>query len=274
MDPNPIIDFQASLQQAPIDLTSAALAIAQVEFPGASGSRHRARLDEIARQVSPRLAGLEPTDAASALAGVLFDELGFAGNEDEYYDPRNSCLTYVLDERRGIPITLSLLAIEVGRRAGVEIEGVGFPAHFIVRARHGALTRFFDPFARGREVSIEELASRINLRPDDPRLEPHLAAVTPKQILNRMLANLKFTYLDRGEFEKAHLTMELLIALSPWALDQIKDRGLIAYRLGRYDEAHRDLLTYAEYRPDADDADWVRRLAEAVRQLAHDQTAL
>lgn len=274
MDSNPIIDFQGALQQTPIDLATCALTVARVEFPEIEPARYLARLDAMARDAQPRLEGLEPTDAAAALARFLFDELGFAGNEDEYYDPRNSCVNYVLDEHLGIPITLALLAIDVGRRAGIEIEGVGFPAHFIVRARHADRTRFFDPFSRGREVTAGELAARINLRPDDPRLEPHLSAVTPKQILHRMLANLKFAYLDRGDFEKAHDILEFLIVLSPWALEQIKDRGLVAYRLGRYDEAHRDLLTYAQYRPDADDADWVRRLAEAVRQLAHDQTAL
>ncbi len=274
MDPNLIIDFKAALQQTPLDLASAALAIAAIEFPGVTAAPHLARLDALAREAEPRISGLDTADAASTLSRLLFDEMAFTGNEDEYYDPRNSCLNYVIEERLGIPITLSLLLIEVGRRAGIPIEGVGFPGHFIARVRDEERMRFFDPFAHGREVSVEELAARINLAPDDPRLEPHLAAVTPKQILNRMLANLKFTYLDRGQFAQAHLAMELLIALSPWALEQIKDRGLIAYRLGRYDQAHQDLVTYAEYRPDADDAGWVRRFAEVVRQLAHDQTAL
>jgi regulator of sirC expression with transglutaminase-like and TPR domain len=149
---------------------------------------------------------------------------------------------------------------------------VGFPGHFLVKTSSEEKEIFLDPFDGGRIVSIDDLASRLSAGGAAGRLTQHLAAVTKRQILTRMLTNLKFTYLELQQFERAHDIVNLLLAIAPWDLDQVKDRGLIGYRLGRYRGAYEDLRAYVEYRPDAQDAEWVLKMARTVEALAEGPT--
>ena len=257
-----------------IDLGRAALLVARVAYPDLDVERSIAEIDRLSVVAEERAGGRPAFEAASRVAGFLFDELGFAGNHDDYYDPRNSFLNDVISRRKGIPITLSILLIEVGRRAGIPFQGVGFPGHFIVKVTDGDDERFIDPFNGGRVVTVADLADRLSMATTHARLRHHLAAVTRRQILARLLGNLKFTYLELQEFDRALDVINLLLALTPWDLDQVKDRGLVAYRLGQYQPAYEDLRAYVEYRSDAQDAEWVQKMAQAVRQLAHDQRSI
>jgi regulator of sirC expression with transglutaminase-like and TPR domain len=244
-----------------VDLARAALLIGAEEEPRrADVGRCLARLDEMGEEARART--VRPGGSkVEALNRYLFEELGFAGNESDYYDPRNSMLHQVLGRRTGIPITLSVVYIEVGRRAGLRVEGVGLPGHFVVRAFEGEEGEgvLVDPFNR-RSTDPEECQSRIDLIYDG-RLElgaEHLLAVGARGILARMLGNLKAVYVRAGLHRRALAAVERLLLLAPSDLDERRDRGMLLAQLGLLHEAIADTQTYLNLSPDAPDADSVR----------------
>lgn len=216
-----------SAPEPDLDLALAALLVAAPEHPGLDTSAELARLDALAsrtREALGRLGeGAENGDKAREVIAFLFGPAGFRGDTESYYDPRNSFLPDVLRRRRGIPISLALVVLEVCRRLGVLAEGVGFPGHFLVRAperarrgKAGGAYLYFDPFA-GRPLSQEdlrELAGRVSSSPRDP--DPRwLEPVTKKQMLARMLANLVGIYKDRRDVPRLRAALERLQVLSP-----------------------------------------------------------
>jgi regulator of sirC expression with transglutaminase-like and TPR domain len=210
----------------------------------------------------------------SELGRYLGGERGFRGNAEDYYDPRNSCLNAVLDRRLGLPITLSVVYLEVGWRLGLPLAGVGLPGHFVIKhAGAGPEPEVMvDPFEGGVVLSEADCAERLRRVHGRPiPLEAHyLAAVTRKQILARMLTNLKHIYLGPAarDYGRALDTIEHLLLLSPWALDEIRDRGLVQWQLGHTEAAIVDLETYLEYAGDAADAPLIQqRLASLRRRL-------
>jgi regulator of sirC expression with transglutaminase-like and TPR domain len=194
-----------------------------------------------------------------ALNRYLFDELGFTGNESDYYDPRNSMLHQVLVRRTGIPITLSVVYIEVGRRAGLRVEGLGLPGHFIVRAREGEGEGVLvDPFNR-RETDREECQSRLDLIYEG-RLtlsEEHLRPVGARSILARMLGNLKAVYARAHLSRRALAAVERILLLDPANAEEHRDCGVLLAQLGRVPEAMTETKIYLKLAPDAPDADAV-----------------
>ena len=252
---------EASRPDGEVDLARAALLIGAEEEPRrADVGRCLARLDEMGEEARARAAG-RGGSRVEALNRYLFEELGFAGNESDYYDPRNSMLHQVLGRRTGIPITLSVVYIEVGRRAGLRVEGVGLPGHFVVRAFEGEEDEgvLIDPFNR-RSTDPEECQSRIDLIYDG-RHElgaEHLRAVGARGILARMLGNLKAVYVRAGLHRRALSAVERLLLLAPSDLDERRDRGMLLAQLGRLHEAVADTQTYLNLSPDAADADAVR----------------
>jgi regulator of sirC expression with transglutaminase-like and TPR domain len=201
--------------EAEIDLGQAALLLGGAQGREPDLPKALASLDDLGAQAKRYCRA--PGERAPQLARFLFEEQGFAGDADDYYDPENSFLDAVLERRRGIPISLSVLMMEVGRRAEIPIEGVSFPGHFLVRSpvRGGYL--FFDPFARGRPISREDLRAlyaRFSGQDKDP--EPGLLAAAPKkQILARMLQNLRAIYTRRGERKPLRFVLERLALLVP-----------------------------------------------------------
>ncbi len=203
-----------------IDLAEAALLIAEQEYPGLPIARYAAALNafgERARLACSRVSGLDAR--VDELLAFVYGDLGFRGNEGSYYDPKNSFLNDVIDRRTGIPITLAIVLIEVGRRAGVLLDGVSFPGHFLVRAGGAYGERsaiFLDPFA-GRVLpitSVRSLYGRITGTDDDP--PPHvLEAASKTQILTRMLMNLRAIYSGRGDRERLRGVIERLAVLAP-----------------------------------------------------------
>ena len=238
-------------------LAQAALIIARIEFPRLDPDPYLAQLDamgDAARRAVERHA--RETGDASAAAGVaavnayLFDELHFVGNRDKYEDPRNSCLNEVLDRRTGIPITLSLVYMEVARRAGLPMDGVNFPGHFLVRCPElsaaGSSELIIDPFHGGALLS--EHKCRLLLQKHVGRevafSKSLLAPATRLQVIVRMLLNLKRLYVHMRSFPQARDVTELLLAMTPSALSELRDRGLLAYHLNDVTSALRDLQTY------------------------------
>jgi regulator of sirC expression with transglutaminase-like and TPR domain len=236
------------------DLASPALVIARVEYPRLDPRPYIERLDAMGHEVLERLArqGIDPLadrlKAIHTLNEYLFDEQRFSGNRGKYEDPRNSCLNEVLDRRTGIPITMSLVYLEVGRRAGLSMHGVNFPGHFLVRCP--GVTRaplcIIDPFHGGAllsEGSCKTLLRR-HAGEDVEYSRAMLAPATRAQIVVRMLLNLKHLYVHMRSFPQAYLVTELLVTMTPSALSELRDRGLLAYHLNDMTGALRDLQTY------------------------------
>ena len=252
---------EVSRPDASVDLARAALLVGAEEEPRrADVSRCLARLDEMGEEARAR-AVRAGGSRVEALNGSRFEEWGFVGNESDYYDPRNSMLHQVLGRRTGIPITLSVVYIEVGRRAGLRVEGVGLPGHFVVRAFEGEDEEgvLVDPFNR-RTTDPEECQGRIDLIYDG-RLElseEHLRAGGARSILARMLGNLKAVYVRAALFRRALAAVERLILLAPSDLDERRDRGMLLAQLNRLHEAVADTQTYLNLSPDAPDAESVR----------------
>lgn len=263
----------AAQPDAAIDLAHAALLVAAEERPGTDVDEYRARLLGLGLAARGRVA-LSPDAPVEALNRFVFQELGFAGNRQNYYDPRNSLLTFVLDERRGIPITLSVVYMELGRRAGLEVEGVGLPGHFLVRATArvgGAVeTVLVDPFnARvATEEDCQELldtvyAGQVTLS------EEHLRAASTREILARVLRNLKAVHAQTRRFRRALAAVERILLLDPGAIDERRDRAALLSQLGRYAESAADFEAYLAAAPTAADAELVReQLRKVWAQLA------
>src|SRR5437899_3280203 len=181
-----------------VDLAEASLLIAGEEYPDLDPVRYLARLDELGSALRHEAGGARGEDAVAALNRLLFQVEGFRGNTEDYYDPRNSFLNDVLDRRTGIPITLSLIYMEVGKRLGLSLEGVGMPGHFLVKCLPEGLEIFIDPFHQG-EILLEEGCKKrlMEIYGNDFQFKrSFLDSVGKRQILSRMLTNLKGIYLN------------------------------------------------------------------------------
>ncbi|NJN93183.1 MAG: tetratricopeptide repeat protein [Anaerolineales bacterium] len=228
-----------------------------------------ARLDDIAEQVRPALE-LAHTDEekVAALTGYLFGELDFHGNSENYYDPNNSFLNRVLDRRTGIPISLSVICLEVGWRLGLPVSGLGLPGHFIVGYGLPEAPLYLDPFNRGAILSEDDCLA-LSRVPTSQRLafrEQFLAPAAQKAVLFRMLLNLKQIYLRQESWDRAYRTLDLMLLVQPNQIEELKDRGLVAYRLNRLREATFDLHRYLYLKPNAPDAKWLRQQLEMIEQ--------
>lgn len=239
-----------------------ALVIARIGHPELSPEPTLAALDALADGVRPRLSAHDSPDRrAAALAHYLFEDCGYRGNSDDYYDPRNSFLNDVLERRTGIPITLAVVLIEVGARVGVELQGVGFPGHFLVRVPGCADDHLLDPFFGGRPIGYDELRDRLrafyaasggpaggNLQRALPQA---LQSTGSLGILSRMLGNLLAIYRERGAHDQALATVELLLMLWPEAPEYLRLRGLLYEQLECFASALADFRRYLALAPDA-----------------------
>jgi regulator of sirC expression with transglutaminase-like and TPR domain len=191
-----------------------------------------------------------PAVCVQALNSYLFDELGFVGNRKQYEDPRNSCLNEVLERRTGIPITMSVVYMEVARRAGLRIDGVNFPGHFLVRCCEGkprtGAGLIIDPFHGGALLTEHDCRMLLQRHVGDEVAfsKSLLASATRPQVISRMLLNLKRLYVHMRSFPQAREVTEMLLALTPSSLSELRDRGLLAYHLNDFTAALRDLQAY------------------------------
>jgi regulator of sirC expression with transglutaminase-like and TPR domain len=241
------------------DLARAALLIASEETRCDVG-HYLELLADYGRRAQERIS-LASRNAIATFNEFIFDEMGFAGNQIGYYDPRNSFLDYVLDRRVGIPITLSIVYIEIGRRAGLKVNGIGFPGHFIVRARE-------DEDDEG--VLVDSFHARTLDRADCQDLldtayggsvalsNQHLRPATNREILERLLRNLKSIYAQAGLHRNALAAVERILLLTPTASEEHRDRGVLLGQLNRFDEAIRETRIYLRARAAPADAEQVR----------------
>jgi regulator of sirC expression with transglutaminase-like and TPR domain len=244
-----------------VSLAEAALTIARYEYPDLDASRYVEQLDDMAAKVRSRIEGaLSPERRIDEMNRLLFQEERFQGNRSHYYDPRNSFLNEVLDRRLGIPITLSIVYIEVGRRAELPFYGIGFPGHFLV----GLLTEegrmLIDPFNNGRVLSESDCRGMlrgqagVSLTLSRSFLDP----AWPKQILVRLLRNLKALYLRLSEEIKALRMIEWILILDRHSVPELRDRGFLYEAIGDAQGAIKDLERYLELAPLAEDEEQVK----------------
>ncbi|HWP35137.1 MAG TPA: transglutaminase-like domain-containing protein [Thermodesulfobacteriota bacterium] len=267
----------AARPDAEIDLAEAALVVAQEEYPDLDVKAYLRRLEELGDGARSRVGaaaivargGLGPRDVVERLSRYLYDECGFRGNREAYYDPRNSYLNEVLDRRTGIPITLALVYIEVGRRVGLPLVGIGFPGHFLVGCDAPGGRLLIDPFDRGSlltEADCAAMLSRLHGHPV-PLARHLLAPVGPRLFLVRMLRNLKAIYLERDDLARALAAVERILLLLPDAAEERRDRGLIHLKRQAFSLAAADLDAYLAARPQAADREQVARYLLTVRQI-------
>jgi regulator of sirC expression with transglutaminase-like and TPR domain len=250
------------------ELAVGALLIAAEEYPQLAPEPYLHRLELLAERVRDRLREESaPPIALQELGHVLFREEGFRGNAQDYYDPRNSFLNDVMDRRVGIPITLGIIYLEVGWRLGLPLQGVNFPSHFLVGYRGQALRLLIDPYNAGR-VLFEAEARSMLAQPSGPLTRIHaepLVLAQKRDILVRLLTNLKRIYTERRDDRRNLGIIDCLLVLRPDSLRERCDRGMVLARLGRVDEAIAELESYLARMPHAPDALRVRLLIRELR---------
>ncbi len=277
--PDPFAELLAR-DEAEIDLARACLLIAADAYPGLDVDGYLGEIERLAARLRGRLApGGGTEERVLALNEFLFDDLGFSGNAGNYYDPRNSFLNEVLDRRTGIPITLSVLYLELGRRIGLELEGVSFPGHFLVRLRVRGAMLVLDPFSGGEALSETDLRERLQrvipegaaggVPVDALPLDPFLEPANKRQILARLLRNLKGIYREADKPQRLLEVLNRMLVVSPEAHGELRERGLLYQKLECYRAALKDLQEYTALEPEAPDVDDVRaKLVELAARCA------
>lgn len=252
-----------------IELDRAALLLATIEFPDLDIRPFLELLDSHARELSARLqAGGDGLDYIAAANEYLFSDLGFRGNAEDYYNPRNSCLNEVLTNRAGIPISLSVVYMEISRRLGRRVHGIGLPGHFIVQYDDGDYDAYIDPFHGGclltaqecRQLAKEVTGAEVS---DDPQL---LAPAGKRQIVARMLNNLRAIYVSRRAFGKALQVLDLMVAADPSEPEGYRQRGLLHIQLERLAAARADLERYLALAPGAPDRKEIEKQVNSLKQ--------
>jgi len=253
-----------------IDLLRAALTFARIEYPKLDIEQYVARMEEIAARVAARIPETgDPEQSIAAVNQVLFQEEMFRGNSVDYYNPRNSFLNDVLDRRLGIPITLAAVYMEVGRRVGFPLFGVGMPGHFLLKHYDvGGHPFLIDAFERGLVLNEDDCQKRLNqIYSGQLTLRPEfLLAVTRRQMLTRMLNNLKVIYLERRNFRRAVQVVDLVLVIYPRSPEDVKQRAVLRYNLDDYSGALEDFEEYVKMSPDASDTEEIRQLALSIRR--------
>ncbi|MEL7069163.1 MAG: tetratricopeptide repeat protein [Cyanobacteria bacterium J06581_3] len=249
-----------------INLAAAALYIAQEEHWDMDPARYLRRLDEMAKVVRSRLpARRYPLKVIQTINDYLFKELKFSGNQADYYNPENSHLNCVLDRRLGIPISLSLVYLEIAHRVRFPMVGVGMPGHFLVRPVIEDMEVFVDPFHDGEVLFVHDCQQRFEeMFPQSLWRPEFLGGVMPKAFLSRMLMNLKAIYIQQEADKKAVAVLDKLLILMPSESQQMRDRGLLHHRLHNYGLAKQDLEGYLRSQPKAPDSHHIQQVLESI----------
>jgi regulator of sirC expression with transglutaminase-like and TPR domain len=259
-----------TLPDAGIPLAETALMIACEEYPQLELNPYLDLLDRIGETAKDRRGSTDtPLHQIRTINAVLFDEYGFRGNTEDYYDPRNSFFNDVLDRRTGIPITLSTVYIEVARRLNFPIAGVGMPGHFLVKYSDRREEFFIDSFNRGAILTREDCRNLLVERYGDAvefndRL---LARTTNRQILWRMLNNLKDIYVKGHAIDKCLAIVDMMLMVDNEDLTQFRDRGLLRMQLRQFDGAGRDFEYYLEHAPDAQDREEIENHVKELKRI-------
>jgi regulator of sirC expression with transglutaminase-like and TPR domain len=257
-----------------VNLAEGALLIAAEEYEDLDVDGYLRRIDEMGATLHRRLrSDISATEALLALNRYVFEELGFSGNPDDYYDPRNSYLNDVVDRRLGIPITLAILYIEIGRRIGLQLHGVSFPSHFLVKCTVRDGTIILDPYAQGASLGMEELRQRLHmlakdLRVDDKLMKAMLAPAAPNDVFARILRNLRAIYLSKSDRLRALGASNRILTLLPHAAEEYRERGQLYLELECFRAALTDFRSYLRMKPEATDSGTVTRQIAELEPVA------
>jgi regulator of sirC expression with transglutaminase-like and TPR domain len=251
-------------------LDRAAFLIAKsLQYPSLDIDEQLRILDSMGEELKRSIDNKRPTEIIASINEYLFEKHGFRGNDQDYYDPRNSYLNDVIARRTGIPITLSVLYIELARRIGFELHGVGFPGHFLVKHMYHDFTIVIDPFNKGKILSQEDFQYLLDkLYNGQIRFEQRfLDSVTKEQILIRMLRNLKDTYMHSYDYNKALTAIDMTVSIDPNLAEEFRDRGLVLYEKKLFGDALSNLTKYLEMQPDAVDADNIYQMIMDIQSF-------
>ncbi len=255
-----------------IDVARAAMLLAAAEYPQLNVERELFAFQRLAGAISSKfLDDNDPLYCVNVISEHLFDDMGFRGDADNYYDPRNSYLNQVLERRAGIPITLAVVYMEVGRRLKVPLLGIGMPGHFLVRHRE-IENLYIDAFSGGILLSEEECRDIVGeLAHGDIAWSPDLLKpVSNREIIARMIRNLKAIYMADEDFVRALTVSEFALALDPHSAMNRRDRGIVHYQLGHSAEALDDLVYYLDLSPSSPDVEGIHALVAELRSFLDD----
>jgi regulator of sirC expression with transglutaminase-like and TPR domain len=250
-----------------ISLEKAALYIAQETYPELDVEEYLNALDTMAEEVRDRVPEEPyPLRMVQLINRYLYEDLGFSGDTKDYYNPQNSFLNVVIDRRKGIPITLSLVYLAIAKRLDFPMVGIGMPGHFLIRPDVEEMELFVDPYHQGEILFQQDCLDRLRqvYRQPVEMQDKFLESVTPRQFLARMLTNLKLIYLDRNEIGACLAAIERILILFPDAPFELRDRGLIFFQVNRWIEARQDLENYLDLMPTAGDRDMVQKLLDRM----------
>ena len=258
------------LEDEKIDLIRGALVIARTEYPHLEIEEYAGRIEKMGQRAAALAPDGDPQRTLAALNQVVFEQANLRGNREDYYDPRNSFLNDVLDRGLGIPITLSLIYMEVARRVGFPLSGVGMPGHFLLK-HYGedGQERLIDCFNRGDILSRQDCQSRLDeIYSGEMKLRPEfLHPISRRQILTRMLNNLKTVYLSTRNFRKALAIADLILVIYPRSAEDVKQRALLRYSMNLHRLASEDLDEYLKMSPNASDAEEIKQMSLSIRRL-------
>jgi regulator of sirC expression with transglutaminase-like and TPR domain len=243
-------------------LDRAALDLATLGTPDLEPEPFLDQLNEMASQLADRMRNFnDGRDFVETAQRYLFGELGFHGNQQDFFDPGNSFLNQVLERRTGIPITLSVMYMEIARRLAMPVFGIGLPRHFIIQFDDGNYSTYIDPYNGGRTLTVQECFALAGAKVADPIL---LRRASKKQIAMRMLQNLRGVYLRRRDWARAVDTLDLLLLGAPELSGLLKQRGLLHMELKHFQAARRDLERYLAMEPEAGDREEIRKQIRAI----------
>jgi regulator of sirC expression with transglutaminase-like and TPR domain len=265
-------EFSMLAAREPVPLARGALLLAKEEYPDLDVDQYLEKIGALAREAEPAVrAGADTVEKVQLLSEFLFTRKGFEGNRDQFGDPRNSFLNDVLERRLGIPITLSVLYIEVGRRLGLNLFGVSFPTHFLVKAVDDRGELIIDPFNGGSILGLDEIRARLTQIYGQPvEVQPAmLKSVGARHILVRMLRNLKNIYNSGADWPRTLAALDRILMLDPRAVEELLERGTVYERLECFSAALDDFQSFLTQSPEHPAADGAREsVVRLMRQVA------
>ena len=265
-----VAEWKSYVTNPKLNLIEKCLKLAQIlDYPELNITDYIEKINQIGNSLKLKIDDVEnPIYLISMLSEHIFENYGFSGDDQNYYDPRNNFLNTVIDKKSGIPITLSIVYTEIAKYIGLDLKIVGFPGHVIVKYNDDII---LDPFYRGRLLTIENLEEILhsNFGEDVEMISEYLNEATEEQVLTRLLRNLKNAYTQSFAYDKAMKCANMILGIQPESPEEIRDKGILEERLLHYDKALPLLNKYLELQPEAEDVDFILELIKNVREKSN-----
>lgn len=262
-----VSEWKTCFSNHKLNLIEKCLKLAQIlEYPNLDITKEIEKIHDLGITLKNSIVeSKNSTYKISLLNEFLFQKCGFHGDVDDYYNPKNNFLNYVIDKKTGIPITLSILYSELGKHIGMDLRIIGFPSHVIVE---GGEELILDPFNSGKHLSVDDLLEILNLNfGEEVELVPeYLNEITTEEILIRILRNLKSSYKDSYSYNQSLRCNMMILAINPDSTEEIRDAGILEEKMQNYEKATEFLNKYLELVPNAEDADFILQLIKKMRK--------